>query len=90
MACQTLNGQESAAKEMIQKIVADDREVAGIKRRTTTLDGAQDGGMTETVEKEGAEDTGEVSADEEAEDLVNGLNASPPSVSTRSKAKQRS
>jgi len=83
MACQALNGQESEAKEMIQKIVEEEGLQSSVKRRATTLDGVDD-----SVRSEGSSD------DHFASDVDDGAagnvsESSPPSASTRAKAKQR-
>lgn len=89
MACQTLNGQQSQAKEMIQKIVeAGDKSV--IKRRATTLDGVEEHHASEHEE---GDDVSEVaSVNENAEggaDDIDEVDIASPASSTRSKARRR-
>lgn len=84
MSCQTMNGQESEAKEMIQKIVGGDDVKEGVKRRQTTLDGADE----DTVSADSLSADEQVSPDVEDGADEDELENTPPSASTRSKAKQ--
>lgn len=102
MACQTVNGSQSQAKEMIQKIVAEkgdhhDEKQGTIKRRATTVDGADD---DETIKLE-QPDYDVVGGTEHVDDSVslenegdggdvfaNGID-SPPAASTRSRTKRQ-
>ncbi|KAF1348716.1 hypothetical protein BDV97DRAFT_354178 [Delphinella strobiligena] len=89
MACQTLNGQQSQAKEMIQKIVeAGDKNL--IKRRATTLDGV---GEHHASEHEEGDASSEVASVDEnvagGADDTDEADITSPASSTRSKVRRR-
>lgn len=76
---------------MIQQIVAQghDAEKQGVKRRVTTLDGA-DGDMNETKPEPVEAGTDQHSYENVSEpEREDGVLDSPPAASTRSKARQR-
>lgn len=91
MSCQTLNGQESEAKEMIQKIVGADTTPKSPQRRATTLDGADEEGIStdpaghvdHNASDESASDHDTLHLERSEEH-----DTAPPFASTRSKAKQ--